>query len=151
MVRVSTLKVTVPATVDVNELEHEIVTALADRLRDDHGYELAVAVSANASGTEHEYPLHPAGSVAVDQEPDALRVKLHGVKVDAHDLFTGGSSGMKGFASRSADWCVGMRPANRSRNPHLANLAGGFAFFGRKTWRPQSARMAPGSGWPTTR
>jgi hypothetical protein len=28
----------------------------------------------------------------VDQEPGALRVKLQGVKVDAHDLFTGVSS-----------------------------------------------------------
>jgi hypothetical protein len=95
MARVSSLKVTVPETVDVNELEHEIVTALVDRLRDDHGYELVVAVSANASGTGNEYRLNPAGSVAVDQEPGALRVKLQGVKVDAHDLFTGVSSEME--------------------------------------------------------
>lgn len=83
---------TVPATVDVNELEQEIVTAVADRLRDDHGYELVAAVRASASGTGNEYPLHPASSIVVDQEPGALRVKLQGVKVDAHDLFTGVSS-----------------------------------------------------------
>ncbi len=95
MVQVTSLTVTVPETVDVKELEDEIVTAVADRLRDDHGYELAAAVSASASATGNEYPLHPAGSIVVDQEPGALSVKLHGVKVDAHDLFTGVSSGLE--------------------------------------------------------
>jgi hypothetical protein len=36
--------------------------------------------------------LHPAGSIVVDRKPGALTVKLHGVQVDAHDLFTGVSS-----------------------------------------------------------
>jgi hypothetical protein len=36
--------------------------------------------------------LHPAGSIIVDKKPGALKVELHGVKVDAHDLFTGVSS-----------------------------------------------------------
>src|SRR5579875_769848 len=81
VVQMSSLKVAVPGTVDVNELEHEIVTALADRLRDDHGYELVAAVSANASGTGNEYPMRPAGSIAVEQEPGVLRVKLQGVQV----------------------------------------------------------------------
>ena len=49
-------------------------------------------VMASASGTGNEYPLHPAGNIVVDREPGALRVKLHAVKVDAHDLFTGVSS-----------------------------------------------------------
>ena len=31
---VTMLKLTVPGTVDIGELEHEIVTAVADRLRD---------------------------------------------------------------------------------------------------------------------
>jgi hypothetical protein len=86
---------TTPETVDVKELEDEIVTAVADRLRDDRGYEVVVAVSASASGTGNEYPLHPAGSIVVDQEPGVPRVKLQGVKVDAHDLFTGVSSGLE--------------------------------------------------------
>ena len=92
MVQVISLTVTVPETVDVTELEREIVAAVADRLRDDHGYDLVAEVRAGASGTGNEYPLHPAGSIVVDREPGALRVKLHGVTVDAHDLFTGVSS-----------------------------------------------------------
>jgi len=89
VVLVTSLTVTVPETVDVTELEREVVTAVADRLRDDHGYDLVTEVRARASGTANEYPLHPAGSIIVDREPGALRVKLHGVKVDADDLFTG--------------------------------------------------------------
>ena len=86
------LTVTVPETVDATALECEIVTAVADKLRDDHGFDLAAEVRASASGTGNEYPLHPAGSIVVDRELGALRVKLHSVKVDAHDLFTGVSS-----------------------------------------------------------
>jgi len=40
VVWVTSLTVTAPETVDAKELESEIVTALVDRLRDDHGYEL---------------------------------------------------------------------------------------------------------------
>jgi len=92
VVQVISLTVTVPETVDVTEFEREIVTAMADRLRDDHGLDLAEEVMASASGTGNEYPLHPAGSIIVDRDPGALRVKLHAVKVDARDLFTGVSS-----------------------------------------------------------
>ena len=92
MVLVISLTVTVPETVDVTEFECEIVTAVADRLRDDHGFDFSAEVMASASGTGNEYPLHPAGNIVVDREPGALRVKLHAVKVDAHDLFTGVSS-----------------------------------------------------------
>ena len=92
MVPVTSLTVAVPETVDVIELEREIVTAVADRLRDDHGYELVAEAGAGGSETRNEYRLHPAGSIVVDGEPGALEVKLHGVKVDAHDLFTGVSS-----------------------------------------------------------
>jgi len=88
VVRVTSPTVTVPETVDAKELESEIVTAVADRLRDDQGYELA----AGGSGTQNEYPLHPAGGIVVDKKPGALRVKLHGVQADAHDLVTGVSS-----------------------------------------------------------
>lgn len=57
MARVTTtLTVTVPETVDVDEFEQEIITGMADRFRDDHGYELA-GVSASASGTANAYPL----------------------------------------------------------------------------------------------
>jgi NAD/NADP transhydrogenase alpha subunit len=92
VVQVTSLTATVPETVDVKELESEIVTAVADRLRDDHGYELVVEAGAGDSGTRHEHALHPAGSIIVDKKPGALKVELHGVEVDAHDLFTGVSS-----------------------------------------------------------
>lgn len=88
----TSLTVTLPESVDVDELEREIVEAVADRLRDDHGYELVAALPADASGTANEYPLHPASSIVVARTPGVLKVKLHGVKVDAHDLFTGVSS-----------------------------------------------------------
>lgn len=92
MVWVTSLTVTVPETVDAKELESEIVTALVDRLRDDHGYELVAEAGAGGSETRNEHPLHPAGSIVVDGEPGALKVELDGVKVNAHDLFTGVSS-----------------------------------------------------------
>jgi hypothetical protein len=92
VVQVTSLTATVPETVDVKELESEIVTAVADRLRDDHGYELVAEAGAGDSGTRHEHALHPAGSIIVDKKPGALKVELHGVEVDAHDLFTGVSS-----------------------------------------------------------
>lgn len=85
------MTVTVPETMNVGDLVREIVTAVADRLRDDHGYRLQ-APSAAASATRIEYPLHPAGRIAIDRKPGALKVKLHGVDVDSRDLFTGVSS-----------------------------------------------------------
>ncbi|BBY02422.1 hypothetical protein A5692_06405 [Mycobacterium sp. E342] len=91
MVRVTRLTLTVPETVDPDELASEIVTALADRLRDDHGYELATATGTGGTGTR-EYPLHPAGGIVLDSEPGKLTVTLRGVNADAHDLFTGVSS-----------------------------------------------------------
>ena len=92
VVQVTSLTVTVPETVDVKELESEIVTAVADRLRDDHGYELLAEAGAGGSGTRNEHALHPAGSIVVDKKPGVLKVEFHGVKVDAQDLFTGVSS-----------------------------------------------------------
>ncbi len=92
MAQVTSLTLTVPETVDIKELELEIVTAVTDRLRDDHGYELVAEVRAGASGTRNEYPLHPTGSIVVGKKPGALKIKLQGVNVDAHDLFTGVSS-----------------------------------------------------------
>lgn len=79
------LTLTVPKTVDASVLEHEIITGLADRLRDDHGYELRSTNSGGDSGTQ--YPLHPGGSIVVDSQRGRLKVKLHGVDADAHDLF----------------------------------------------------------------
>lgn len=84
---VTNLTVTVPETVDATELEEEVVTALADRLRDDHGLEL----TAGAPGS-NEYPLRPSGSIVIDTRPGELRVRLRGLDVDAHDLFIGVSS-----------------------------------------------------------
>jgi hypothetical protein len=89
---VTVLTLTLPETVDVKEFESEIVTAVADRLRDDHGYQLATEPRTAGSGTRSEHPLNPAGSIVVDRTPGALRIKLIGVKVDAHDLFTGVTS-----------------------------------------------------------
>lgn len=83
---------TVPATVDPGELERELVTAVADRLRDDHGYRLAAQGPTGASAARTEYLMDPAGKVVVDKGPGALNVKLRGLQVDAHDLFTGISS-----------------------------------------------------------
>ena len=87
----TSLTVSVPETVDVTELEQELVTAVADRLRDDHGCQLTAEVKATASGAT-EYPLRPAGGIVVKRQPGALKVKLKGVDVDARDLFTGVSS-----------------------------------------------------------
>ncbi len=86
------LKLTLPETVEVEELESEIVTALADRLRDDHGYQLATEARTASSGTRSEHPLNPPGSILVVRKPGALQIKLNGVKADAHDLFTGVAS-----------------------------------------------------------
>jgi hypothetical protein len=86
------MTVTVPETVNVRELEREIVTAVADRLRDDHGYQLSAEVRTDASGTRNEYPMNPASRIVIDRKPGALKVKLHGVNTDSRDLFTGISS-----------------------------------------------------------
>ena len=68
------LKLTVPGTVDIGELEHEIVTAVADRLRDDYGYELMAGARPRASETANTYRLHPTGSIVVDKEHGVLTV-----------------------------------------------------------------------------
>ena len=81
-------KNTGPSLVDPDELASEIVTGLADRLRDDHGYELVAGTGTGGTGTR-EHPLRPAGSIVVDSEPGKLTVTLRGVNVDARDLFTG--------------------------------------------------------------
>ncbi len=86
------LKVEIPTTVDVTELEEEIVTALGERLRDDHGYKLAEAQSVVVGGA-NSYPLQPGGSIVVDKGDDAITVKLRVASdVDAADLFTAISS-----------------------------------------------------------
>jgi len=86
------MTVTIPAEVDAGELERELVTAVANRLRDNHGYRLAAESPQDASAARTEYPMDPAGKVVVDKKPGALKVKLRGLEVDAHDLFTGISS-----------------------------------------------------------
>ena len=40
VVQVTSLTLPSPESVDVKEFEREILTALADRLRDDHGYRI---------------------------------------------------------------------------------------------------------------
>jgi hypothetical protein len=92
---VTMLKLTVPATVDIEELEHEIVTAVTDRLRDDHGYQLMAGARPRASETANTYRLHPTGIIVVDKDHGVLEVKLHGINVDADDLFTAVSSEME--------------------------------------------------------
>ena len=90
--QVTSLTLTVPGSVDFEKLEGEIVMALADRLRDDHGYELVTGAGPASTGTHNEHPLHPTGSIVIDRKPGALQVKLRGVEANAHDLFTGVSS-----------------------------------------------------------
>jgi hypothetical protein len=90
---VTALKVEIPTTVDVTELEEEIVTALGERLRDDHGYKLSEAQSVVVTGGANSYPLQPGGSIVVDKGDDAITVKLRVASdVDAADLFTAISS-----------------------------------------------------------
>ncbi len=92
LVQVTVLTLILPETIDVEEFESEIVTAIADRLRDDHEYQLGTGPRTADSATRSEYPLYPAGSIVVDREPGALKIKLNGVRVDARDLFTGVTS-----------------------------------------------------------
>ena len=92
VVPVTTMTVTVPAGIDAGELERELVTAVADRLRDDHGYRLTTKRPTGAAAARTEYPMNPSGKVVVDKKRGALRVGLRGLEVDAHDLFTGISS-----------------------------------------------------------
>lgn len=66
--------------------------AVADRLRDDHGYELTAKARQRASETANTYRLHPTGCIVVDKADGVLTVNLHGLNVDADDLFTAVSS-----------------------------------------------------------
>lgn len=86
------LNLIIADTVDVDALEDEVVTAIADRLRDEHGYELRDAVSSGDADAEREYALLPSGGITVRRRTGGLVVKLRGVDVDADDLFTGVSS-----------------------------------------------------------
>jgi len=88
----TSMTVTVPKTLDVRQLERELVTAIANRLRDDHGYQLAAEAVTGGTETRHEYPMNPSGRIVVDKKMGALKVKLRGINADAHDLFTGISS-----------------------------------------------------------
>jgi hypothetical protein len=81
------MKLTVPDTVDRTELQEEIIGGLADRLRDEHGYELEESASSTPSPSTHTVrTLLPHGSIVVDSD-GALTVSLHRVDVDARDLF----------------------------------------------------------------
>lgn len=94
LANMTTLTLTIPDMVDPAELERELVTALADRLRDEHGLRLstsATAVGSEQTG-EYDYELTPSGAIVVARHPQALRVKLRGVDADAQDLFIGVSS-----------------------------------------------------------
>lgn len=85
------LTITVPATVDLADLEQQTVSALADRLRDDHGCELT-DLRPHTSEWGNEYRLAPTGRIVVDNHQNKLTVRLHGLPVDAHDLFVAVSS-----------------------------------------------------------
>lgn len=85
------LTITTPATVDLADLEQQTVSALADRLRDDHGYELP-NLHPRPSESGNEYQLAPTGRIVVDSRQNTLTVRLHGLDVDAHDLFIAVSS-----------------------------------------------------------
>jgi hypothetical protein len=77
--RVTTLKLSGQGIANVARLEQELVTAVADKLRDEHGYELRDFPSADGSEADHEYRLFPAGGIVVHHHPRALMVKLRGV------------------------------------------------------------------------
>jgi hypothetical protein len=89
---VTALTLTVPDTVDATALEEELVTALADRLRDEYAYELHDSPGARSADVEHEYGLDPGGAITVHRRAGTLTVKVRGVAVDVRDLFTGVSS-----------------------------------------------------------
>lgn len=81
----ATLTLTVPDTVDIGELENEVLASVGDRLRDDYGYERSGAVSRDSN--RDSYPLHPAGSIVVEKKTGRVVVKLHEVEADSYDLF----------------------------------------------------------------
>ncbi|GAS87168.1 hypothetical protein [Mycolicibacterium brisbanense] len=85
------LTVTAPATVDLEDLEQQTVSALADRLRDDHGCELTDS-QPRPSEWGNEYQLAPTGRIIVDSHQNTLTVRLRDLAVDAHDLFVAVSS-----------------------------------------------------------
>lgn len=61
------MKLTVPDTVDRIQLQEEIIGGLADRLRDDHGYELEEAGARTPGPSTHTVrTLRPQGSIVVD-------------------------------------------------------------------------------------
>lgn len=80
------MRLTVPDTVEPGKVADEVVVALADRLRDDHGYELDDSVSPVPPTSRLVYALRPRGSIVVDTD-GALTVSLHQVDVDVRDLF----------------------------------------------------------------
>jgi hypothetical protein len=89
----TTLTLSIPELVDTAALERELVTALADRLRDEHGHRLSSEARAmNSADGAHDYQLTPDGAIVVDRGPRTLAVKLRGVDIDAQDLFIGVSS-----------------------------------------------------------
>ncbi|KAA0099625.1 hypothetical protein CIW49_08495 [Mycolicibacterium sp. P1-18] len=87
----TTLSMHLPVTVDPDEFEEEVVTAVADRLRDEHGFERSPG-STGSDETEHRYQLTPDGAIVVVRRQDRLTVRLRELDVDARDLFTGVSS-----------------------------------------------------------
>jgi hypothetical protein len=50
VVQVTSLTLTLSESLDVGELESEIVTALANRRRDEHGYELVTEAKTGSTG-----------------------------------------------------------------------------------------------------
>jgi hypothetical protein len=87
------LTVDVPETVDIGRLEVEVVTALADRLRDEHGDELAQPPTlGDDAASDHVYALSPTGRIVVRHHGSAMTIELRDVDVDARDLYTGVSS-----------------------------------------------------------
>src|SRR4051794_30941592 len=85
------LTMRLPATVDPVEFEEEVVTAVSDRLRDEHGYERTLGPTGSGE-SEHRYQLAPTGAIVVEQRQGLLTVRLREIDVDIRDLFTGLSS-----------------------------------------------------------
>ncbi len=87
----TTMTMRLPDTADPAEFEEEVVTALSDRLRDEHGYERTSGPTGSGD-SEHHFRLAPTGAIVVVQRQGRLTVRLREIDVDSRDLFTGVSS-----------------------------------------------------------
>jgi hypothetical protein len=88
------MTVSVPVGTSSTEVIREVLDDLRDRLSDQYGYEATGETSPTARGLNHAMSRN--ANVEVIDHDGTVTFKLHGfVDVDAHDLFTGVSSGIE--------------------------------------------------------